>query len=188
MEFLKNFNWVDVLLLALLVRIVYISVKTGFVIEFMKTAAIFLAVLASFHFYTRLAAFTSHFTSIPKDLLEPAALALIGIFVVVVCKFMRDGFLLVFTVQTVSVVDRWGAGIVSLVRFFLTGSLLMFFFLATGHPYLQRMTLDSFARKYVLFAAPDTYRKVTRGFIAKVIPGQKVNPAVGEVLDGAGKQ
>jgi hypothetical protein len=103
-------------------------------------------------------------------------------------KFVRDGIFLVFTVQAISMVDRWGAVVVSLARFVLTASMLMFVLLLTDQPYLERMTLSSFSQKYVLLVAPETYQKMVNGFVAKLVPNQKVNSAVIEELHETGKK
>ena len=71
MGFLKSLNWVDILIAALAVRIVYISVKTGFVTEFMKTLATLIAVFLAFHYYTKLAAILSHAAGAKAGLTDP---------------------------------------------------------------------------------------------------------------------
>ena len=95
---------------------------------------------------------------------------------------------MIFTVQTISAVDRWGAVVVSIARFCLTASMLMFVFLLTDQPYMERMTTSSFSQKYVLFVAPDTYRKIADGFVAKFFPSEKSNTAVVEELHETGKK
>ena len=192
MGFLKSLNWVDILIAALAVRIVYISVKTGFVTEFMKTLATLIAVFLAFHYYTKLAAILSHAAGAKAGLTDPViqtiVFAVIWGVTLLIVKFIRDGLFLIFTVQTISAVDRWGAVVVSIARFCLTASMLMFVFLLTDQPYMERMTTSSFSQKYVLFVAPDTYRKIADGFVAKFFPSEKSNTAVVEELHETGKK
>jgi uncharacterized membrane protein required for colicin V production len=188
MDFLKSLNWVDILMAALAVRIVYSGFMTGFVTEFMKTLAALLAVFVAFHYYIKLAEILGRYLALEPAILEAFVFAGIWLLVVVLMKFARDGILMVFTVQTVSLVDKWGAAVVSIVRFALTGSLLMFVFLVTDHPYMERMTRSSFAQKYLLSIAPDTYQKMTKGFVVKFFPNEKVNPAVSEELNESGRK
>ena len=192
MGFLKSLNWVDVVLAALAVRIVYISVKTGFVTEFMKTLATLIAVFLAFHYYVKLALFMSHAMGVQAGLMESVfqtvAFAAIWSLTLLAMKFVRDGILLVFTVQTISAVDRWGAVVVSVARFFLTASMIMFVLLLSDEPYMERMTSSAFAQKYVLCVAPSTYRKMTDGFVVKFFPNEKSNTAVTQELYETGKK
>ena len=188
MEFLKSLNWIDLLMVVLAVRIVYISAMTGFVTEFMKTAAVLISVLLAFHYYTKIAAVLGHFVGLTPPLLEALVFAAIWAFTFIVMKFIRDGIFLIFTVQAISLVDKWGAMAVSIARFALTASMLMFVLVLTDQPYLERMTMSSFSQKYIFLVAPETYQKMMNGFVVKLLPKQKVNPAVMEELNETGKK
>ncbi|MEI8012442.1 MAG: CvpA family protein [Candidatus Omnitrophota bacterium] len=188
MEFLKNLNWVDIVLILLVVRIIYSGGKAGFVVEFIKTIGLFFAMLMAFHFFARLAALGIHFVLIPKPWLQAAAFILIWLTGVIVFKLIREGFLLAFTIQPLPLIDRWGAVLLAVVRSMLTASMVLFVFLMTAHPYLQNMTRTSLSHKYVINIAPKAYHQVTLGFIAAVMPGVRVNPVVGEVLTKAPKK
>jgi uncharacterized membrane protein required for colicin V production len=188
MEFLKSLNWVDILVVALAVRILYSGFKTGFVIEFMKTLAAFFALFAAFHYYVKISSMFGRFVGLTQPILEVIVFAAIWLVVVTAMKFLRDGLFLVFTVQTISIVDRWGAMVISAGRFFLTTSMVLFVFLLTDKPYMERMTSSSFAQKYVLSVAPDMYKKTVNGFVVKFFPNEKVNPAVTEELNETGKK
>ena len=52
MEFISKFNWIDILAFIVLVRILYIAVSKGFVVEFFKCIATFLSLSFSFHYFT----------------------------------------------------------------------------------------------------------------------------------------
>jgi len=188
MEFLKSINWVDLLLIVLATRIVYSGVKAGFVTEFMKSFAVLLAVFFAFHYYTKITSVLIPFVGLARPMLEMTVFAVIWFLIFGIMKFVRDGIFLVFTVQAISLVDRWGAAIVSLARFALTASMLMFVLVLTDQPYIERMTLSSFGQKYVFLVAPDTYQKMINGFVAKLLPSQKVDPAVTEELHETGKK
>ena len=188
MEFLKSLNWIDLVVAVLAVRIVYTSIKTGFVTEFMKTFATLIAVFLAFHYYTKIAAVLGHYVGLTPAVLEALVFTILGVVTFIIMKFVRDGIFLVFTVQAISMVDRWGAVVVSLARFVLTASMLMFVLLLTDQPYLERMTMLSFSQKYVLLVAPETYQKMVNGFVAKLVPNQKANSAVIEELHETGKK
>ena len=188
MEFLKSLNWIDLLVVVVAVRIVYIGVKTGFVTEFMKILGVLTATFVVFHSYTKIASILVPFAKIPLSLLE--VIVFLGLWALIfgIFKFIRDGLFLVFTVQAISAVDRGGAAVIALVRFALTASLLMFALLLADKAYLERIVIKSFTQKHILLVAPDAYQKMTNGFVAKLFVKQKVNPAVIEELHEAGKK
>ena len=188
MDLLKRFNWVDILVIALALRIVYVSVKTGVVAELMKTLGVLLAIFISFHYYVKLAVFTGHYVAFSSVVLEVVAFVALWLATIFVCKLSRSGILMLFSVEAISAVDKWGAVIVSAGRFFLTVGMFMFVFLLTDNPYMERMTVTSFSQKYVMSIAPKVYRKMTDGFVVKFFPREKLNPAVFEELGQTGKK
>ncbi len=188
MEILKSLNWVDILIAVLAIRIVYISVQTGFVAEFSKTIGVLVAVFVAFHYYVMISAIIGRMIKVPIPVIEVFVFVAIWLLILLLCKLARDGMMLVFTVQAISAVDQWGAVVLSFGRFLLTASLLMFVFLLTDHPYLERMTATSFAEKYVLRVAPNVYHGMISAVVVKFFPGQKVNPAINEEFAEAGKK
>ncbi|MFH0754542.1 MAG: CvpA family protein [Candidatus Omnitrophota bacterium] len=184
-DILKQMNWVDVLTGVILIRIVYISAKTGFVTEFMKMLGVLLSVFFAFHFYVKLAAILAKSTNMDVGSLEMLSFGVIWMFMHLACVLLRNGLLLVFTVETLSLVDRWGAAAASLVRFFLTVSMVMFMFLVTDIPYLEKMTFGSFSQKYVLNVAPKVYDRMMGVVVVKFFPDQRKNPAVANELGKA---
>lgn len=188
MEFLKSLNWIDILVTALAIRIVYISVQTGFIAEFSKTLAVLGSVFAAYHYYVKISVIIGRSVQVPMPVIEVCVFTVLWLLILLVCKFLRDGILLAFKVQAISAIDQWGAAFVAIGRFFLTASLLMFVFLLTDQPYMERMTATSFSQKYVLSVAPNVYKAMITGVVAKFFPTQKVNPAVNEELSEAGKK
>jgi uncharacterized membrane protein required for colicin V production len=188
MEFLKSLNWVDLFLVVLAVRIVYSSIKAGFVTEFLKTFAVFIVAVLAFHYYTKLAEVFGRFVGLTQPVLEVLVFAVIWLIGLIIMKFVRDGIFIVFTIQTISVVDRWGAAVISVARFGLTASMILFILLLTDQSYMERMTRSSFTQKYVLYIAPEVYQRTVDGFVAKLASNQKVNPAVLDELNETGKK
>jgi uncharacterized membrane protein required for colicin V production len=188
MEFLKSLNWVDILVAVVAIRIVYISVQTGFVCEFTKTLGVLAAVFVAFHYYVKISVIIGRMVQVPMSVVEVCVFTASWLLILLLCKFLRDGIFLVFTVQAISVVNQWGAAVVAIGRFFLTASMLMFVFLLTDQPYMERMTSTSFTQKYVLSVAPQVYRGLISEIVVKFFPNQKVNPAVEDEFFEAGKK
>ena len=185
-DLLKSINWVDFLVLVIAVRIVYISAQTGFVVEFLKGLAALAALFVSFHYYIHFAKVVEK-TLMPPVFLGAAAFLVLWLLSLLVCKFIRDGFLLLFTVQEQSALDKWGAVLIASGRVVIVVSMVMFLFLITGDKYLRQMTLTSLSGKHVLNVAPWLYRASCDRFVIPLFPGEKKNPAVREVLTEVGE-
>ena len=188
MEFLGKINGVDLLLTALAARTVYSAMNGGFAAEFIKNLGAIASVFIALHYYVRLAAYFTHLVKLPEPLTQSLSFVIIWLLVLFVFRYFREGLGMVFTVQTISVVDRWGAALICAVRFILTASLLLFLFLLTGLPYMQQITRASFSQKYILPVAPEVYRKITREFVTKFYPDEKVNKAVFDQVAAPGKR
>jgi uncharacterized membrane protein required for colicin V production len=183
MDILKSLNWVDFLVLAILVRIIYIGVQTGVVTELFKLLGVFLTAFVCLHYYAPLAIFLKHITKLPwQNAAEPVSFALLWIALFVSCKFIRDGLFMLFTIEAQSTVDRWGGAILAVGRFFLVASMTLFLLLLPNIKYLQTKTVDSLSGKHVLLVAPKFYRVMCDGFVSKVFPSEKTSKAVAEQM------
>ncbi len=50
MDFLKSLNWVDILMALVFARIIFIGIKTGFMIEFFKFWGVLFSTVISLHY------------------------------------------------------------------------------------------------------------------------------------------
>ena len=66
----QSINWVDVVMLVLLIRIVFIGVRTGFVTELFKLFGVFCSVFVGLHYYTPLAALLAKKVDVSLGILE----------------------------------------------------------------------------------------------------------------------
>ncbi len=180
---LASINWVDVAMLVLLIRIVFIGVKTGFVIELFKLLGVLSAVFIGLHYYALLAAIIAQKTNWSLESWEFVIFVLLTLGVAVLVKFLREGFLAIFKFETAHAgVNQWGAGILSVLRALLLASLVMYALLLTRAECLQRQTLMSVSQKLVLKAAPKTYSFLFHRWIGKIYTQERFNADVFNVI------
>lgn len=188
LDFIKNINWVDIIIILILVRIVYIGVQTGVVIELFKLLGVLVTSFLTLQYFTTLAHFFHQITKAPEPWMIPLAFLLLWGVLFFACKLLRDAIFLVFTIEAQSLVDKWGGALLSIVRFFLVASMTLFAFFLTGEKYIQSKVATSFSKKYAMNAAPGFYHGMWDGFFSKLFAGKKPNPAVADVLNRAGKR
>ncbi len=182
-RFILSINWVDVALAVLLVRVVFIGVKNGFIAEVFKLFGVFCALLVSLHWYSRAAAFLASKMPLPEGSWEFISFVFLLSTVVVAVKFVREGFLVLFQVSTNSQgFDKYAGGILAILRAVWLCSLIIFALLLINQEYVAKQTRHSWARKTMGTAAVVTYRGVFHYFVGRLFPEAHYNDAAEDVI------
>lgn len=181
MEILKHVNWVDILLLAVGIRVIYMGIQTGFAEEFMNLLAVIAATFVSMNYYMALSGTVAR-AMFPPGTLHVTAFVVLCIFTLLICWFIRSGFFMLFTIQAQSAVDKWGGAIISVFRFLIAGSLILFALVVSENKYFDSMVAGSFSGGKVLKVAPAIYNGLSDYVVRKLLPDQKKNSSVALVL------
>ena len=185
---IKSINWIDAVLFILLIRIIFVGVKNGFISEFFKFLGVVTAVFVSLHFYSLLAAQAAVKTNFSWNYWDLAVFAGLWFAVSLFFKFFRDGILLLFKAETNHQgFDKYAAGVVAVAHGILVCSLTIFLILLTYNGPLTRMTLHSYSYKIAGRAGVSTYSFLYNNLVSKLFAGQHYNAAVTQVLLPDGK-
>src|SRR4051812_18706090 len=116
-HFFKSINWVDIGLLFLLVRIIFIGVKNGFITEFFKFLGVLTAVFVSLHYYSGLSAWLAQKTGFSGAFWEMVTLLALWFILMTAFKFLRDGILMLFKMETTHQgFDKYAGGVLAVGR------------------------------------------------------------------------
>jgi uncharacterized membrane protein required for colicin V production len=183
LEFLKQFNWIDILVFALFLRISFIALKTGLAFESLKISGTFLALYLSLHYYASLAnTFVSRSGSknafyllrILAFLILVSLGYLIFIFIrIVVCRFVKT--------EVTPVLSKWGGFVLGLVRALLLTSIILFLFLLSGSVYFRKSVHNSLSGTSIAKVAPSTYSWFWHKVMSKFSAGEKFNESALDV-------
>ena len=182
MEILKHINWVDILMAVVAFRVIYSGVQSGFAAEFLNFLAALVAVFTSFHYYIALAGLVAK-TAVPSPVLHTSAFVVLCVGTLLLCLLIKNGLFMLFTVQTQSALDKWGAAVAAVFRFFLAGSLILCGLLISENKYFERMIGASYSGPKIVRIAPQVYRTLCDGFVTRLFPEEKKNPAVSKAVD-----
>ena len=186
-QFIQSINWVDVALAVLFVRMVFISVSTGFITELFKLLGVFLALIVSLHYFSHLALLTAKKITLPWASWQFLIFMGIAVIVYLSIRFLREGTLMLFKVETTNDgFDKYGAGILSVGRSIILCSMLVFGLLLMSHTYIRQLTVKSQGYKIFAYAGPNTYRFVYDHVIGKLFEKEKFNEAVFAVVAANG--
>lgn len=99
MKFINIFNVIDIALVIVLMRIVYISLRQGAVVESLKLLGTIVSIFVILHFYLNVTDSLSNFIRFPKRWLELSAFLLLWLLMTLIFRIIRDGILLLVRKQ-----------------------------------------------------------------------------------------
>jgi uncharacterized membrane protein required for colicin V production len=183
-QFFRSINWVDVGLAVVFIRVVFLIVKTGFIAETCRSLGTVIAVYVALHNYSGIAAWVTKKVSFSPHIIELFVFIGLWAVVMVIMKFVRDGLLMLFKVETTHKgFDQYAAGILGVGRGLLVCSLIMFAVFLSGHMQASQMALRSLSYNIVGRAAIKTYAFLHHQIVERFVPKAKYNHAV----DGVGR-
>ena len=180
---LAKINWLDVAMLGLLIRIVFIGVKTGFVTELFKLLGVICGLFAGLHYYMVLAIWVGQKTGCPIENQKLAFFVLMVSVVMIAVTLFRNGFLMVFKFETANEgVNQWGSGVLSVIRALFLASLIMFGLLLTHVEWVQKQIFTSISHNLALKAGPNTYSFLYHNLVGKLFSKERFNAEVFNVI------
>jgi len=156
-QLISSGNWVDFLCIFILVRVLFIALKRGFIDEVFKTLSVYLSLIVGVQFSPFLGVGISERVPLPIDSSKTFVFFVIIVLTLVIFKFIRTGFSIVFKVETISVVNRLGALVLGLLRAYLCACLIFIFFLLSNIDYLKVSANDSLLYPYIVGGAKGVY-------------------------------
>ncbi|OQB10034.1 MAG: Colicin V production protein [Candidatus Omnitrophica bacterium ADurb.Bin205] len=185
---LKSFNWLDIIILIIIFRIFYISIKGGFTTEFFKFFGTLSAIYFSMHYNTVLSDFISSKLHIEEkmpleflDFIIFIILALGGYFIFVLVRNAVNNLL---KIEAVSVLNKWGGLLLGALRSILLAGLVSFALVISSVPYLKNSVMDSYLGPRVLSVAVNTYSVIWNNFFSKFATKEEYNSIVSKIAEG----
>jgi len=183
-EIIKQFNWVDIFVLIILVRTIYVSAKVGFPITLFKLFGTISAIYLSMHYYSGLSGFLAKSFLIEKiplqflDFLVFLALAELGYIVFVL---LRSVFYHFVKVEAISTLNKWGGLAVGIIRSALLCGLVIFIMAISSVGYFESSVKYSYLGRRFFSIGPGTYSFLWNSVASKFFTQEKINPAISEI-------
>ncbi|MFA6384887.1 MAG: CvpA family protein [Candidatus Omnitrophota bacterium] len=183
-EFLKLLNWIDIAILIVFLRILFISLKTGIGAEIFKVLGALTAAYLSLHYYSSVSGYVTNRFSLDAsgiatiESMSFVLLACAGYAFFLALRLLLKRFI---NMEVVPALSRFGGLLLGIFRAFLLGSLLLYFFLTTANPYLAKSVRTSFSGMELVNLAPSAYNFFWDAVMSKLAPREKFNSAVFEI-------
>jgi len=187
MEIVRQLNLVDLVFIILFVRILYISSRTGFIIEFFKLFGTVLAIYLAAHYFTistdlmrNRYGVGENVPKIPLDFMDFISFLILTLFGYLIGFVLREGFTRAVKMEAVPALHRWGGMALSVVRSIFLMGLITYALSISTIPYLHDRVSESYLGSRCWNLVPDTYSRIWYRFVSKFMRGEVFNKAVPE--------
>lgn len=182
-ELINKINWVDIFVIIIFLRTLYIGLRRGLVVEFFKLSGVFCASILSFHYFPHIGNFLNAKTPLPLDLADFIGLLFLSSLIILLFKFIREGFTAFIKTEVKTALDRWLGFIFSGLRAFILSSLILVILFFTNITYLQASIKNSFSQRFILNLAPRLYSSSFENLMVKFLPNEQLNTALFDRLE-----
>lgn len=185
LDILKQLNWVDVIIVFLLLRILYISTVNGFVIELFKLIGIISSIYISFHYFVVFSDLVMRRVSteqqFPLEFMDFLIFVFLVIIVYLVFVLLRKVVCHFVKMEAVPALSKWGGLILGLARGILTASLVVFMLSISTIPYLNTSIKAAYSGQRLFNIAVSTYSQLWNGVMSKFMLNEKFNKVITEI-------
>ncbi len=183
-EIISKLNWVDICIIVLFIRLIYIGAKTGFPTEFFKFIGLVFGSIIAFHYYANIAAWVNIKVNLPKMPVEFVSYLVVLIVSLVLFVLIRNLILRLIHIEAVSTVNRWGGFLLSVLRAGFLCSAIIIGMLITNNGYLKKSIETSFFSKKVVMLGPNVYRLTWNMIFSKFLPKGNLNNQLFDLTKG----
>jgi len=179
-EIFSIINVVDIIVLCVFVRSIYIGYNQGLMVEFFKMLGIVFATFFSLHYFVSFALFLGKLLPLPMDMVVEVAYVTIWIVMVALFAVVRQGWMLTFKPFEKTFAYRMlGGGLGTVRAAFITGLLFLAIFISSS-TFFVRTARSSLSGFYLKDIAVSFYTFSYKNFIVKVFPKEPINEKVFE--------
>jgi uncharacterized membrane protein required for colicin V production len=183
---LKQFNWVDFLVIIILLRIVYIAFNSSFTLELFKLLGAVTGFYLSLHYFTYITDWITQRNPHSKakaplqfiDFFSFVILVIVGYILSIALRMLFERFIKM-TISTT--VNRSVSTVLGITRGILLASIIAFMLTISSIGYLKDSVKDSYSGKQVFNVAVNTYSWLWNNVASKFAVGESINQTVLEV-------
>jgi len=188
---LSQINWVDIAVISLFIRILYVAAKNGFIIELFKLIGVVVTIYISLHYYSALAGLLIKRTGVQQ---YPVVFVEYFIFLLLVLGtygffiLLRTLFFNFVKMEAIPALSKWGGFVLGFFRAFLASSLVVCVLALSTIPYFSGSAAKSYWGESLYNTAVSTYSFFWNGVMSKFMVHEKFNEDILEVKTFSAKR
>ena len=179
-KYFIGINWVDFLIIAVMLRMCFIGLRTGIAVEAFKVMSLWFATVITFHLYTTPISdmLNAKLPALPLLASDTFVFVVLMAMITLIGRIIRESFFLLIKIETHNTLDRWSGLALGILRGFWISSIGLFIMTISTVQYLEISAKSSlFGHKLIAFA-PAIYRGSYEGLFSKFFPSSKINEEV----------
>lgn len=191
LELSSRFNWIDILIFIVFLRLIFVSQKQGLAMEFFKLLGVFSGLYLALHYYFSLAVYLngrSGNKNSPGQFLEFSSYIILLAFGYLVFWLLRVSVFRFMTAEINPILNKWGGFFLGFLRALLLSGLILFAILIPKSTYFRESVRYSLSGTYFAQVAPATYTWIWESIVSKFNSGEKFNNAILDVYSAEPKQ
>ncbi|OGX31420.1 MAG: hypothetical protein A3G37_02170 [Omnitrophica WOR_2 bacterium RIFCSPLOWO2_12_FULL_46_30] len=183
-ETLTKFNWIDIVVAALVLIMSYRGFKKGFIVEMFKLSGIVLSIYVSLHYFSRASDFLyQRFPIIKLINWDFICFTILAVMSYLAMAAARNIFCRFVKVEAASGLNKWGGLAAGFFRGSLTASMLFLLFYFSTVAYLKESVKKSYLGSQCVVSDVKVYEFIFNNIVLKFSPGDKLNQGIYEVLE-----
>ena len=172
MEYLQKINWVDILVVIVVLRMSYVAFQEGLSHQIFPLFGSIFILVVSLHYYGMLGSLIAGDTGIPREIANFAAFALLAVVMGVILHFIKFLIDKIIKVEWHPAIEKFGGIITGIVKAFITASLILITLCMVPLPYFQHSIRDkSLTGMSILKVGAAIYESVGRALPVIKITG-----------------
>jgi uncharacterized membrane protein required for colicin V production len=162
MDILKQINWLDIVVLILILRAVYIGTKLGLTAELFNFFGVMVSLVCAVIWYSRMADFLVINFKLPIWLSQFLCFIIIAQLVRLIFKYGLALLLKVLNVQFIPQLERIGGGVIGFGRGIILSGIIILAIGLIPNSYLRESIEEkSFSGRFLVKAVENTYTSLT---------------------------
>lgn len=184
-KYIVGINWVDFLIIGIILRMCYIGLRTGIGIEFFKLLGVWIATMTTFQLYSTPLADMLHekLPALPIDAADAFVFITLLTIIMLVVRMIRESFFLLVKIDAQNSLNKWGGLVLGFTRGIWIASLALMIMNISTIQYLETIAKSSLFGHRFINIAPQIYEVSHRIIISKLFPNTKVNDQIFQVIE-----
>ncbi|MFA6350489.1 MAG: CvpA family protein [Candidatus Omnitrophota bacterium] len=187
-DILKQLNWLDIFVLILMIRVIYIATAKGFIAELFKLIGVLAAIYLSFHYYTFFADFIRSKLPVeermPLQFLDFLCFSILAVLGYSIFAILRSVLFNLIKMDAVPRLQKWGGFVLGIFRAWLLCGLIIYMLAISSVVYLHKSVVTSYFGNNLFYAPVNTYSFLWNNIMSKFLAGEQFNKTVDQVREG----
>ena len=183
LETLAKFNWIDLVILLLFLRMCFIGLRTGLITELFKIFGLILAIYVSLHYFSQAGSFLNNLAPfLGMEISDFFCFVILAGLSYATVVIIRGTFARMVKVEAVNMLDRWGGLTLGFCRSFLLISMIFIILYLSNIIYFVESIKKSHLGSRLVYSDVRVYEFIHNRIVRRLVPDSQLNQDLYDVL------